>query len=514
MPSSPNPAPKNTGGWLIISDASVSGGSVSAKVYQDSGNTVLRSCTASSASVILTVKASYPKILVNGVSATLTNSADGGHYSGTVATTVTTTNVPVEVVLPDGGQGGYANSIAITVNAPPVILTLAFVGSYPGSQTELKVGDTFQIQGTTDKLSTGIQILDFEACQAATITFSSATSFTVTGTIADRGTTVQSLHARLQAKDSTGAYGPTHDTSNTVACNNLFPSVSFGTITYPATQSALKNSETATVVVTSSNLDTILFDSPNSQLSITAPTTIGSPKTVTRIAGSYNVSVNNLRAVATRTANAATNTAQGIVQIANVAPVLTVTTPAARLRSGGNDGTSQQNHTITCTADQNLAAAPSISAGASGTFTGSWSGSGAVYTRTMQVHDNDTKGTFTFTSILATGLAGLTVTSIATGSTYVLGGFVSRNLTFASFSQTTAMNVAVVTYAKLTAGIFTATNQPALLNASQGNHSNILNTYTVDTLSVNPSTIYWNDVAAASSNSGGTAQITSVQETV
>jgi len=33
-------------------------------------------------------------------------------------------------------------------------------------------------------------------------------------------------------------------------------------------------------------------------------------------------------------------------------------------------------------------------------------------------------------------------------------------------------------------------------------------------LGVNPQTLWWNDVAAASANSSGTAQITNVQESV
>lgn len=505
---------RSTGGWLVVSDVTASGGTTSSKVYQDTGNTVLRSLTTSTSSVNVSLKASYPKVLVNGVTnATLAISADGGHYTGTVAATAAGGPLPVKLIMPDGTDG-YADNVTITVDAPPTILTLAFTGGYPGSQTELKAGDTFQVSGTTDKPTTGVQVSDFGVGAPQIITFGSTTSFTVSITIADRGNSAQSLAARLQAKDASGAYGATFDTTNTVVLNNLHPTLTFGTITYPVSQAALKGSEDATIVVTSANLNTIVYDSPTGELGVTNPTTIESPKTVTRQSGGYNVSVNNFRGIATRAANAATTTTQTIIKIADDAAVITVAAPAARLRSGGNNGTAVQSHTITITSTQQLLSAPSLSADTSGTFIGSWSGGPTVYTRTFQVHDNDIKGTYNWQSLSATNLAGTVTTSITSGGSYVLGGFVSRTLTFSAFSQLTTLNVAVVTYAKLTAGIFTATNQPALLNAAQGNHSNIANTYTVEALNTNPTSIYWNDNAAASSNSGGTAQITNVQETV
>ncbi len=507
----PSPAP-NSSGWLVISDVTSVGGTTSLKVYQDTGNSVLRSVTSSTAAVLIAIKASYPKVIVNGVAATLTISADGGHYSGSVAATIATGDVPVVVLMPNGSIGTF-DSVAVTFDTPPEILTFVFSGGYPGAQTELKAGDTFTVTGTTNKAAVGLQFSDFEAGAVSTVTFASTTSFTATITIADRGTTAQALHGRAKARDATGAYGSTFDTTNTVILNNLYPTLTFGSITYPATQFALKDSETATVAVTTANLDSILFSSPNGDLSVTAPTVIGSPKTVTRIAGSYNIATTNFRGIATRAANAASTTTNGVVFIANVAPTLTATLPAARLRSGGNDGTAIQSHTITLTSSQQLQAAPSMSAGASGTFSGSWSGGPLTYTRTLAVADVDAKGTFTWTSVLGTGLAGLTTTA-AINPDYILGGFVSRSLTFSAFSQTTALNVAVTDYSKLTAGIFTATNQAALRNASQGNTSDIVNTYTVVDMDTNPTNIFWNDVAAASSNSGGTAQITAVQEIV
>ena len=518
VPFFPPPPPVVATGWLSITDISVVGGTASNKVYDDPpNNTILQGATVSGLNLLVSVKSSAPKVTVGGVPATLPQDPGGGFYSGQVAVTVTgSTSILAQLTTPDG-QPGATDTTTVTYQAPPSITALQFIGSYPGAQTELKAGDTFQVQGTTSAPAVGVEVQDFGAGILQTINFASTTNFTVTITIADRGTSPQSLVARLRAKDANSAFGPTADTSNTVVLNNLYPTVTFGAKTYPVGQQALKNAETADVAITTANLDSILYDSPNGDLSIAAPTVIASPKTVTRIAGSYNVATNNLRGTATRNANGAVTVSQTVVNIANVAPTIDITVPAARLRSGGNDGTAAQNHTVSILSDQQLLNAPSMNAGAGGgTFQGGgFTGGPTAWVRTLQVHDNDTKGNYSFSTLVATGLSGLVQNTINSGAAYTLGGFVQRTLTFAAFSQNTTLNVGVVTYAKLQAGIFTSTNQPALRNAVQGDVSNIANTYTVLTLgNVGPITLFWNDSAAASANSSGTAQITAVEEVV
>lgn len=514
-------------GWVYVTDAATQGaGTVTNKVWQDSGNTVLQSFTSSSANLRLSIRASYPKVEVNTTSATLARDAGGGFYAGNVDITVASSgDIDVKVLTADN-EDGATDTTNVTLDLPPVITSLTFTGGYPGSQTELKAGDTFQVTGTTDKAINQVEFQNYEAFQFGQVV-ASGTAFTVTGTIADRGDTAVARPGRVRVRDAgTGAYSATRDTNfgggttdgvHLVTLNDLRPSVSFGSVSYPGAQQALKNSESAGVVNTITNADSVLYDSPTSELSIASPTVISTPKVVTRIAGTYNVSTPNIRATATRNANNSVTAGSTVVNIAHVALQITVSTPAARLRSGGNDSTSIQNHTITLSGNQQFLTAPSVSpdAGSSGTFIGSWTGGGSSYTRTLQVHDNDDKGTKNWTSPTGTNLAGIVTTTITTGATYVLGGFVARTLTFAAFQQATALNVAVVTYTKLSAGIFTATNQPALRNATQGNQSDIANTYTIlSPLGNNPQSLWWNDVAAAGSNSGGTAQITNVQEAV
>jgi len=512
-------------GWVYIADAATqAAGTVTSKVWQDPpGNTILQSFTASSADLRISVRASYPSVDVDGTSATLSRDAGGGYYSGQVDITVAGSGNIIAKVFTGDGVEGDSDTTAVTLDLPPVITTLSFTGGYPGSQTELKAGDAFQLTGTTDKPIDLVEIQNYEALQFASIG-AAGTVFTVAGTVADRGDAAVLRPGRVRVRDAaTGAFSATRDTNlaggstdgvDVVVCSDLRPSVGFGAISYPGAQQALKGSETATVINAVNFYDTILYDSPPGQLLVTNPTVEESPKTVQRIAGGYNVSTNNLRVTANRVANDATTVSSVVVRIANTAVAITVSTPAARLRSGGNDGTSIQNHTITMQGNQQLLNAPSMDEGAAGTFIGSWSGGGATWTRTLQVHDNDPKGTFSWANLVATNLAGLVTTTITTGAQYVAEAFVARDLTFAAFLQTTTLNVAVVTYGQLRASIFTATNQPAQLNPVQGDTSNIVDTFTVLTIGTNPTTLFWNDAAAASSNSSGTAQIIAVEEIV
>jgi len=512
------------GGWIRVVDIEpISPGVISDKVFQDSPqDTVLQSCKSDKQTFRVRVKASFPIANVGGIDFLLTESIDGGYYEGLADVTISDSgNVEAVTINPDGVDGSK-DTVSVVLEPAPELLSLEFTGGYPGIQTELKQGDSFSIHGTTDVPCTGVRILDHEACEFAEITFASTTNFSVAVTIANRGDSAVLRPARVQARNAAGAYGSTRDTNelggtvdgvDVVNCNNLHPSVSFGTIAYPGVQGAIKDSESAFANFFVSNQDSVFFDSPTSELAVVNPTLVEFPKEAYRIAGDYNVSTHNLSCTANRVANDATSIATALVKIAHVACTIEASLPASRLRSGGNDGTSIQNHTITLSANQELLSAPSMGEETGGgTFIGSWAGGPEIWTRTLQVHDNDVKGSYTWQSPSATNLAGL-VTSVLTGSdAYVLGGFVQRDITFGPFSQQEPLGVAVVDYSKLQAGILTATNQPSIRHTPQGDTGDATDEYTILVLGVNPSQLWWNDIAAASSNSSGTAQLLEIEE--
>jgi hypothetical protein len=322
--------------------------------------------------------------------------------------------------------------------------------------------------------------------------------------IANRGTTAQALPARVRVQKATGSWSDWFETTNTVALNNLYPSASFGTVTYPSGQGALKDSETATIAFTGSNFDSIIFSSPNSDVSIASPFEYATSKTVTRTGGSYNISTNNVRAVLTRAANNATTTANTLVRIANTPATISISTPASRLRSGGNNGTTAQNHTITITASQSLYAAPSLNAPEGTWQGGGFSGSSTTWTRSLQVSDNNAKGAFTFNSLSATNLAGVATTTISSGAGYTIGGFVFRVLTVPAYpTRSVDIGTDISNTAKLRCTNLSKGATGSLNYTYQATTAEAVDRYTI----TGGDTWYNCDGANASSNTTGTMQI-------
>jgi len=517
------------GGWIYLTD--VTGPVISNQVYQDAGNTVLQSFTTTESTFNLDIRASYPLVEVLDLtdtvltSGTLPRDGDQSHYSGTVSFTVPSADsYKIRVTNPDG-DASAEDTFTVALDLAPEILTLSFTGSYPGSQTELKENDTFQITGTTDKAIDQVQVQNFGACKFGTFV-ASGTSFTVTATIDDEGTTLQNLPARVQVRDAvTGALSTARDTNqgggttngvDLVAVNNQAPVLSFGSITYPPTQQAIKTGEQATIGFSGTDLDTILFDSPTGELIVTNPTLNETTKTATYSSGTYNISTVNIRAQATRAANDSSATATSVIFIADAVPLITVSTPATRLRSGGNDGTAVQSYTITISSNQNLISVPTLAAdsgGSRGSFSGGFSGGPTNYTASFQVADTDEKGAFSWESLVATNLANVVQNTIGTGTSYTLGGFVSRTVTWQAFQTVSdAVNVEISDFSKIQAGLFGATNQPSV-RFPIGTATEQANGYTASATGTNPHTVTWLDFTAAGSNSG-TADLFNYEEIV
>jgi hypothetical protein len=503
-------------GWVRIVTVNVPGGAAGEQVYDDPpGNTILQSVTVSDASIEVVVESSYPQIRLNGNPHILP--LVGALYRGTLPITLAGDGDVAAQLIDSDGNAGAEDTVAVVISPPPAITEAVFVFGYPGSQTELKEDDIFQIRVTADKSFDRVVVVDdsVHAGKAAQIDVTPGTVATVNLTAADRGTSPQALGARVQVRDSvTGALSAIYDSEsagsvdgvNVVTLNNLFPTVTWGSPAYPGAQQALKGAESATVPITLSDLDTVLFDDDGTgELNVTNPTTIETPKTVTRAGGTYNISTDNLRATANRAANDATTIDTRVINIANVGATITVGTPAARLRSGGNDGTAAQNHSISISGDQELLLAPTMApgAGSAGTFIGlGFVGGPSVWTRDLQVHDNDDKGVKNWQSLVATNLAGIVTSTISVGGTYELGGFVSRTVTWNAF-QTTSVNVGaeIATFSKIQAGLWSATNNQSI-RQPLATPPPVTDGYTASAVGVNPHTVEWLDTAAASSNSG------------
>lgn len=451
---------------------------------------------------------------MNGVSATFTT---------TVRTTLNTkTARPFRFTAKNSlGTAGvtYTSTDTIDVLSGPVITNMS-VGAYPGTQTELKKNDnvsiTFEFDtNNVDQVTTGnTSSLGVNSRSMSVVSLSGSASFTVgNSTISNNsGGELHGFTAHAIKTSHHNQSGPVVDSavdfSQTLRINNQGATFSSAAVTYPVTQTALKDSESATVNCVVSNQGTnatYAYSSPLNQLTVAAPGSYdpSGDKTVSRIAGGYNVSDNNYRIDVTRAENDKTTVFQSVVNIANIAPVIRVysnstsNSQGPRMRSGSTDNTSLQNYNIRMTSDQQLNVLPVMNA-PHGTMTGFSGGlNSGVFNATMSVSDSDVKGVHSYIGLVAKNIANKEQTVVDTSSNssgdYTFGGFVSRTISMVPFNNQVQINVLWSDYSKLTLSWSkypnsTFTTKPA---GTVGNFPD-------------PSTIYWSVVDQTISNTGTT----------
>lgn len=434
--------------------------SVGEKVFSSDGE-VLDSCSTTTNLVRVSVLALpgntnwKPVLTIKGQTVSLTAQNDSPLFRGTIDIDLSGDS-ELKVIHEDGAE----HTVQITVDNPPVIQQAAFTGTYPNNQTELKENDTFTLDLIVDIPIVEIEISDYGAAKYRSISVSEGTTHSVTVIIANRGNTVQQFGIKLRVRKATGAWSEYYLTENDglvngeniLVLNNVKPSITFTGVTYPAGQSAIKEAETAQVGNVITDFDSVSYSTINNELTITDSTSYQTSKTVARNSGSYNVSTNNFIVTANRIANGSSTTAGTIVKIAHTPPTISITIAGnpARLRSGGNDGTSVQSYTVNLTSSQRLSSAPSIVA-PEGTFSGSsFTGGPTTWSRNILISDNDPRGSFNFGNLSAINEANVEQTVIAAGATYTIGGFVTRQVFLEAFQNEVDINVPIDNYNKVT----------------------------------------------------------------
>lgn len=454
-------------GFVAITDITPTNPSdnVGSKIKTDDNN-VLQSCISSTTAITVSVLAVTgstfkPTVDVNGTQAVLTRNAGTDVWIGNAE--ITLTGASPYTVTATHGQGAV-DTATVTIEAAPIINSMTFSRAYPNAingQTEHAAGQKLDLTITSPTLFDAVEVIygnGLTATTAIPVTeIDDTLTHTLEVTVADQGSygtgaplilpakaRIRNLNGTWSNVFSSSDFGGTNGT-HILALNNTRPSVTFGSIVYPMLvdpirQLALKVTEEATVNVTYSNADTALWSS--TELIVSDPTVLGN-KVVNRNDGvgsvGYNISTDNLQVVLTRTANATTATFSTVVWIANTPPTITVTTPAARLRS-------PQSHTISINSNQRTLATPTLNASV-GTFSGSWvtANNGLTWTRSLAIADNDTKGSANFTGLSITNLAGIEVETAGVVSTYLVGGFTQRTLTFPLWDTNQIREVALGT---------------------------------------------------------------------
>ena len=254
----------------------------------------------------------------------------------------------------------------------------------------------------------------------------------VTNSVAKNGTQGVLIKARAYINSSNYIYSDTHDSINnsnsSAILENSYPSISFGLVSYPNNQEALKNQELATVNNTISNFDTVQYTTTNNELNIINPNLYQTQKQIQLNGGTYNISNNNFNIKATKTSNGAVTNSSTVVNIANIPIQVSVLNLAAKLKSSS----SGEIYNFELIGSQRFLSAPSLSIPNTQTnpsiLTIRNSGTETYDNEySITVSDSNTKGEF-YWSVSAQNLAGTITTSIISNPSYILEGFESRTI--------------------------------------------------------------------------------------
>jgi hypothetical protein len=416
--------------------------------------------------------------------------------------------VTVDTVITARSSTNAAAVATIKVAEVGPAVSALTIGAYPGSQTEAKNNDVMSVSGVVANTATYVEIIAGGAAKSISIlglgaADSAGAGFkTFTGTFTV-GTASGSQKVTARSRNALGTFGGNFLSSNAITLNQTFPTIGARTVVYPATQSALKGSEAATITATVTNADTVVYSS-SADLSVTDPNTYAASKTVTRVGGNYVVATNNYTITATKASNGAVSTASSAVSIANAPATATVSIVGnpARLVSSP-DG---QLYTVRITANQLLNATPSLNA-SSGTWQGSWTFSGGVYSRGLVITDADVDGAQVFSGLSLTGLANVAGSTITSGANYTVGGFVRRTLTVPAFQQVVAIGTPINDISKVNAK-YAGTASNLTLRSDTSNFAQGF-TITNSDGTYNPTGAYMfiTDADFAGSNTSGTLQV-------
>ena len=440
---------RTKGAVFILDVTPTSTGIVSGREYEPDtvpAFTVLTSCTSDTTAVRVWVGGEgagddySPVITVNGVEAVLTESSTKRWFTGYADLVLSGAGEhTISAVSSAGGKDTFTIEV---VGAGPAVLSVVF-GPYPGSQTELKAGDIMTATVTTEPDATSLTLMGGGASDATIV-------FPVTGGVANVSFTIGSasdqVPIHLKAKNTFGTFGNDFTSSN-LTLNQTHPSFGAISVVYPATKGALDIGDQATVSCAVTNFDTILYSS--SAVTITDVNTYELSKVATQFTTGYVGSGMNYTITATRAANNATASASTVVRIATVPPTAAITiVPSGRLTSSPTG----LNYNVRITPDQIVSDAPTLTA-SHGTWSGSWANMGSYWQRTLVVSDGVPRGTGVFSSLSLTGLSNLVGTVITSGSTYTVGGFSQRNVTYPPFSRVAPLGVAVADQTKTSAQV-------------------------------------------------------------
>lgn len=353
-------------------------------------------------------------------------------------------NVNVEALKVSNGSKSSAQTTVRVANGP-VINNLSIDNNSVSAQSPnivgtsaIKGGDTINLKAQIDTngvSQNNISIQVYNEGISNLVNFSNFPSTFIGGDIYEYTVPVTvtssrngSLTAKIICRNNYGTLSDDLTSSNNYEVDNVYPSASITSTSYPAGQQAIKSTESAVVTNTALRFDQIEYSSQSNELTISNSTTFEGQKTVAYNSGNYNISSNNFQVKATKTSNGAVIIANSNVKIANSPIVLSIQNLASTLDSSASGMTDD----FTLNGTQNFLSIPSLSTDPSQNPASSLSiiSSGtnqSSNTFRITVKDVDQKGQFNWQAS-SFNLANIATTVITNNANYNLAGFQPRDI--------------------------------------------------------------------------------------
>jgi len=408
-------------------------------------------------------------------------------FTGSIQATMT----QATEVFTISSDTGFSASITLNQGAAaPEILTCV-IGDYPGAQTAAKAGDNIHVTGTVEASATHVRIVASGGFVDSGWVSCSGGTFDVVGTI-NSASGLQG--AVVYAKNSVGSEGGNFSSSNQITLDQAVPQFSFSNITYPSGQTAFKGVEAGSIDVSVTDYTSLTYSSPHGDFTVANTATYEQDKSITCTSpGDYNDSSTNFRIVALKSSNATSNTYNRTIEVADTAPLITMSQPDTRLRSSSSGST----YSISAVSNQSLVGVLTIAIPVSGSWVGAaFSGGPKSFTRGLTIDDDDAKGSGAWAlgaSIVSRSGLAATITG-----TQVVGGFVARDIALPAFGTTVSLGTSVVTAAKLS---LTWTVKASMIYQAIGTPAPVVAGWTISSTGTNPTTITILDSQAAASSS-------------
>lgn len=496
---------------IFITDVEALGGNSGEKTYADTtpSDRVLLDCIVDTSSIRVHFIAEggtfySPTVTVDGTEVDFIEEVpnDFRLFQGYVDLNITNSG---DVTIDSSAGSSATVNVTLSVDGPSV--TAFSIDSLPGSQTEVKSGDTVSISGTVSNDATTMTVEDSGALSSGSVSLgaddSASTGFkTFTGSATVSGRS-GNLSGSVFGTNSLGTQGDSF-TSSTVTLNQTYPSISISVSNNNGLVSLAQN-DTATVSTTVQNADSQTFSFDHG--TYTGPSS--GNYTVTVTSTTYDLG-NNITMTATRNANGASTTENASVNVASAQATasLSIDGSPARLRSspGGNV------YTLRFSADQRIDSAPSVTLPV-GTWATTWQqANNSTWTRDIEIKEGTAEyavGNFTFTPLDFNNTAGLN-TSATNVLTITVGGFEERTITFNAFAQNMPIGATVADATKTVAS-YSGQTSNLTFRTDKNNASSAYTILDGDNGSYVQSggTYLWlNDTDFVGSNTSGTLQVT------